>query len=81
MEYLATGNNTIIIGNPEGDAAHLAKPIPNAEVVSPNDINSLKIIFEKFYSAGRANHQPHPSIYNYTRENTAKELKELIENL
>ena len=81
MEYLATGNNTIIIGNPEGDAAHLAKPIPNAEVVSPNDINSLKIIFEKFYSAGRANHQPHPSIYNYTRKNTAKELKELIENL
>lgn len=81
MEYLATGNNTIIIGNPEGDAAHLAKPIPNAEVVSPNDINSLKIIFEKFYSSGRANHQPHPSIYNYTRKNTAKELKELIENL
>lgn len=81
MEYLATGNNTIIIGNPDGDAAHLAQPIPNAEVVSANDSKALKTIFEKFYLVGRVDSKPHPSIYNYTRENTARELKELIEKL
>ena len=79
MEYLATGNNTIIIGNPNGDAAHLAQPIPNAEVVSPNDSNSLKVIIEKIYLSERLDSKPHPSIFNYTRENTARELKELIE--
>ena len=79
MEYLATGNNTIIIGNPNGDAAHLAQPIPNAEVVSPNDSNSLKVIIEKIYLSERLDSKPHPSIFNYTRENTARELKELID--
>ena len=81
MEYLATGNNTIIIGNPDGDAAHLAQPIPNVEVVSPTDSKALKTIFEKFYLAGRLDSKPPPSIFNYTRENTARELKELIEKL
>jgi len=79
MEYLATGNNTVIIGNPNGDAAHLAQPIPNAEVVSPNDSNSLKTIFEKFYLTERLDSKPHHSIFNYTRENTARELRKLIE--
>ncbi len=76
MEYLATSNPIIIIGNKNGDAAHLIKEINNAYVVEPNNMEELTKLILSI-----KNDSPNKTDFNptiYSRKNTSNELSKLI---
>jgi glycosyltransferase involved in cell wall biosynthesis len=77
MEYIASNNPIIIIGNNEGDAANLLKEVPNGYVVAPNDADNLKTLVEKIIFEPKTEvttYQPE----KFSRKNTTKELFDLI---
>ena len=78
MEYLATGNNMIVIGNKEGDAAQLMKGNDKARMISPKDIQELKKSIIHFYEQERKTPVYDIEMNQYSRKSTAKELAELL---
>ena len=78
MEYLATGNNMIVIGNKEGDAAELMKGNKKARMISPKDVEELKYSITHFYQQERKTPLYNVKMNQYSRKSTAKELAELL---
>ncbi len=78
MEYLATGNNMIVIGNKEGDAAELMKGKEKARMISPKDVEELKNSIIHFYNQERKTPVYNVEMNQYNRKSTAKELAELL---
>ena len=78
MEYLATGNNMIVIGNKEGDAAELMKGNEKARMISPKDVEELKNSIIHFYQQERKTPVYNVEMNQYSRKSTAKELAELL---
>jgi glycosyltransferase involved in cell wall biosynthesis len=78
MEYLASGNHTIVIGPTGGDAAKIMKNVENAFIFVPNDVSNLTSKIKELYNLPRKEIQLNSTINNYSRENTAKELYELL---
>ena len=78
MEYLATGNNMIVIGNKEGDAAELMKGNEKARMISPKDVEELKNSIIYFYQLERKTPLYNLEMNQYSRKSTAKELADLL---
>lgn len=80
MEYLASGNQTIVIGPTDGDAAKIMSKVENAFIFEPNDVNNLTSKIKQLYNLPRKEIKLSSTINNYSRENTAKELYELLQS-
>ncbi len=78
MEYLATGNNMIVIGNKEGDAAELMKGNEKTRMISPKDLQELKNSIIYFYQLERKTPLYNLEMNQYSRKSTAKELADLL---
>ncbi len=78
MEYLATGNNMIVIGNKEGDAAELMKANEKARMISQKDVQELKNSIIYFYQLERKTPLYNLEMNQYSRKSTAKELADLL---
>ena len=78
MEYLATGNNMIVIGNKEGDAAELMKANEKARMISQKDVQELKNSIIYFYQLERKTTLYNLEMNQYSRKSTAKELADLL---
>ncbi len=78
MEYLATGNNMIVIGNKGGDAAELMKGNEKAWMISPKDVDELKNSIIYFYQLERKTPLYNLEMNQYSRKSTAKELADLL---
>jgi glycosyltransferase involved in cell wall biosynthesis len=79
MEYIASNNPIIVIGDKDGDAANLLKEVPNGNVVPPNDVNTLIQTIKKIIQ-----NQSIDTIYKpekYSRKNTSKELAEWLKGI
>ena len=76
MEYIASNNPIIVIGDRDGDAANLLKEVPNGNVVSPNDVSTLIQTIEKIIKNQSidSNHKPQ----KHSRKNTTKELADWL---
>ena len=80
MEYLASGNQTIVIGPTDGDAAKIMSKVENAFIFEPKDVNNLTSKIKQLYNLPRKEIKLSSTINNYSRENTAKELYELLQS-
>ena len=78
MEYLASGNHTIVIGPTDGDAAKIMSTVENTFIFEPNDVNSLTTKVKDLYNLPRKAIQLNTNINNYSRANTTKELYKLL---
>lgn len=80
MEYLATGNSMVVIGDKEGDAAGLMKNIENASMISPNDIETLSKTIAEIYQKERTQPCLSTKMNQFSRKSTTKLLAELIQS-
>ncbi len=80
MEYLATGNNMIVIGDKQGDAAELMRGNENSIMISPKDTKELKNSIVNFYLKERTQALYNLNMNKYSRKATAKELAELLKS-
>ena len=78
MEYLATGNNMIVIGDKEGDAAELMKGNENTKMISPKDTEELIKSIVQFYQRDRAEPNYNANMNQYSRKYTTKILADLL---
>lgn len=81
MEYLASGNSTIVIGDKNGDAAKLMENMENMEnamMVSPEDSDTLTKTIIELYQKERGEPKLNTNMNQYSRKSTAKQLSELI---
>lgn len=78
MEYLATGNNVIVIGDKDGDAAELMSHVDNAKIVTPKDVATLTAEIIQFYSKERFAPSHNLSMKQYSRKSTTKLLADLL---
>lgn len=82
MEYVATGNPVLVLGNPKGDAAQLLSTIERAEVFSRLDKNGIQDFLEKIYSAwSRGDKYEKGNIEIHSRYETARLYSSLINEL
>ncbi len=79
MEYIATGNPILCLGNPEGDAAKLLEEVADANVFDRknNDgiYNFINYIFNKWKNNSNLIYKDHS---RYSRRQTTKQLSELL---
>ncbi len=84
MEYIATGNPILCLGDPEGDAASLLSNIDYGAVYEKTKIDESCTFIEKVYSSWQ---QKKPlqnkvtEIEQFSRKSTTKELIKLIETI
>jgi glycosyltransferase involved in cell wall biosynthesis len=83
MEYLASGNPILCLGEPDGDAAKLLSEFPDAKVFDRKDETGMSdFILKIFRNHGNKQHlQNTPAVMRFSREQTARDLASLIENL
>lgn len=81
MEYLATGNTVIAIGNPEGDAAKIIQQFEQAHVVVPGDVENIKkLIFKQLVNRNQLLEKTTTSS-KYSRRQTTKALADILKKL
>lgn len=78
MEYIASGNHILVVGDREGDAARLLDPVENARVVSPGDQESMNEALRFFIRQERAEKNHSDFIRQYSRKSTAAQLVKLL---
>ncbi|MBA3899865.1 MAG: glycosyltransferase [Bacteroidetes bacterium] len=83
MEYVATGNPVLALGDTEGDSAFVLREIEQAEVYSRKDMEGiygfLKGVFEK-WDNGKLEQKTPIGIMKYSRKETTRELSEIIKS-
>lgn len=79
MEYLASGNRVLAIGDTEGDAAFLMGKFKHTRIIEPGNSQEIKkCIFEWINEKRDRVHSE--LIQNYSRKETAKQLAKLLKN-
>jgi glycosyltransferase involved in cell wall biosynthesis len=82
MEYLASGNPVLCLGEPDGDAARLLAGFHDAKVFDRKDHLTMSEFVEKiFRSHGNKQHLPARDVMKYSRENCTHQLVEILEDL
>jgi glycosyltransferase involved in cell wall biosynthesis len=81
MEYIATGNPVLAIGDPEGDAAQLLSEAPDSRMVFPGDAESVEKRILELLSAGRPVQSEQRKLTQYSRLETTRQLAELLKSL
>ena len=78
MEYIASENPILLIGNKEGDAAKLLENINCANTLEPGEINKVEAkILELIFHYPKIQIK-NPNISQYSRKETCKELVNLL---
>jgi glycosyltransferase involved in cell wall biosynthesis len=86
MEYIATGNPILTIGNTHGEAAMLMKDLPNANVFEKSQIAEIKEFISLVYAKWK-NGEPltssvdTPHIKTKSRYETTKQLASFLDTL
>ena len=82
MEYIATGNPIICLGNPHGDAAELLKEFEFAEVFDRKDVDGIYEFLLYIFKNWKNNvNFKSNNILKYTRKETTNQLSQLIKKL
>jgi len=81
MEYLASGNYSITIGDLKSDGAHLLKQFPSAEILANNEVEQLIQLIKNRYASNRERFVYPELLKKYTRQTTTDELIELLNKL
>lgn len=82
MEYIATGNPIICLGDEHGDAANLLTDIDNAKVFDRKNQDAMQeFLYETYnlWKSGKNNNDNKKQILQYSRKSTAQRLAEVIE--
>jgi hypothetical protein len=84
MEYIASGNPILCLGNPDGDAAHLLKDVEFSEVFDRKNIDSiftfLNLIFEIWLKNNKFEVSK-KTYLQYSRYETTRKLVEILNKL
>lgn len=81
MEYIATGNPIICLGDEHGDAANLLTDIDNAKVFDRKNQDAMQEFLYEIYNlwkSGKNNNDNKKQIMQYSRKSTALRLAEVI---
>jgi glycosyltransferase involved in cell wall biosynthesis len=80
MEYLASGNPILCLGDPQGDAARLLSGFPDSSVFDRKDTEKMSVFVENiFMTHGNKQHLPAAErVMKYSRQSTAAELSRII---
>lgn len=78
MEYIASGNAILVIGNTEGDAAKLLSNISNAHIINPGEKEKTKEILLKLIESPKNQSNNSNFITQFSRAATTKELVNLL---
>jgi len=81
MEYIATGNPIILIGEKDSDAAKILDEFDNTVILSDNEVELFAKFCAQIYSAPRELKTIRKEHLLYTREATSMQLYKLIEDL
>jgi len=80
FEYMSTGNDILMIGDPDSDLATILKEYPNAYVAGFEDQSAIQKAIKKSFE-NRHESRPLKSIEMYSRKAAATSLNLLIEEL
>lgn len=78
MEYLATGNAILAIGDTTGDAANLLNGIVDAGMFAPTDTRKMADFIAQIYRQRTTQRMSKPELTAYSRRETTRELSGLI---
>jgi len=79
MEYIATGNPILCLGNPDGDAAKLLRTLENSEVFDRSNIDGIHDFILNIFDKWKNNiNLTNKVTLDYTRYETTKQLSQLI---
>ncbi len=84
LEYIASGNAVLCIGDPESDAAKIIENNKAGVVLKPNKVSeTLRFLDEKYnlWTSGKLEQNDNLQIKSLTRFNTAGELSQLINKI
>ena len=84
VEYIATGNAILGLGDPAGDAAELLKGNPNANIFARDDVDGISLFIERIYLQWLNGHQSQVNplaITKLSRDSTTGQLAEIIRKL
>ena len=84
IEYIATGNPVMVIGNLNSEVSDLMKISPNSSLCLSNDINSIKDYILKIYNLWTENKLESKSpvgIEKYTRKYASKQLCNILKEI
>jgi glycosyltransferase involved in cell wall biosynthesis len=81
MEYLASGNYSITIGDLKSDGAQLLQQFPSAEMIANNDVEQLIQLIKNRYASNRERFVYPELLEKFTRKATSVELIEVLNNL
>lgn len=82
MEYVASGNPILVLGNPEGDAANLLKTVDRAKVFDRQNTNGMDSFLIDIYSRWSGGERyPKGDFYMYSRHETTRIYAKLIDEL
>jgi hypothetical protein len=82
MEYLATGNPVVGLGNPSGDAAELLRGMEHARIFDRRDVDEISTFIENIYFHWQNKKQFFPSgIGRFSRYETTRQLASLIQSI
>lgn len=83
MEYIATGNAILSIGDTEGDAAKLLSGLEFAQTFNPKDIEQISSFIDTIFSrwkSGQTIKNNTAKIEAFSRYQTTVELSKILEN-
>ena len=80
MEYIASGNPIVLIGNKDGDASQLLKEIENSFVVAPGEVKPLIDCVLKLINEYPYKETIRLDNLRYSRTETTKELVKLLKS-
>lgn len=82
MEYLATGNPVLCLGDTKSDAAMLMKDMEHARIFERSDVTGISEFIEKVYIYWLEKKEfTVSSMQKYSRYETTRQLSELIKSL
>jgi hypothetical protein len=81
MEYLASGNYNITIGDLKSDGAQLLQLFPSAEMLANNDVEQLIQLIKNRFASNRERFVYPELLEKFTRKATSIELIEVLNNL
>lgn len=78
MEYIATGNPILLVGEQDSDAAKILNEFPGNLVLEEGEVERFAEFCAQCYSTRTGKKEIRTEHASYTREATARQLKELI---
>jgi hypothetical protein len=78
MEYIATGNPIVLVGEQDSDAAKILNEFPGNLVLAEEEVERFVEFCSRCYSTRSDKKEMRTEHATYTREATARQLMELI---